>query len=84
MSKLLKVFRYLKKLVIKQIRFFSSDKYMTAYTKELTKQGIKFTGKPHYIAPNVYFDGSDYSLIEIDNKVTLSGGVKLLTHDQSL
>lgn len=46
--------------------------------------GMKFTGKPNYISPKVWFDGTDYSLISIGHEVTISSYIRILTHDWSL
>lgn len=48
------------------------------------KWGMRFTGRPNYISSKIWFDGSDYSLIEIGNQVTMSSYIRVLTHDWSL
>ncbi len=46
--------------------------------------GMKFVGKPNYLSARINFDGTDYSLIEIHEGVTISSFVRVLTHDWSL
>ena len=48
------------------------------------KWGMKFVGKPNYLSARINFDGTDYSLIEIHEGVTISSYVRVLTHDWSL
>ena len=79
-----KGFKKLKIGLIKPISYYSVRKYMHLYTKELAKDAMNINGKPFFIATDVYFDGSDYGLITIGDKVTISSNVKLLTHDQSI
>ncbi|MGT2432011.1 acyltransferase [Cupriavidus basilensis] len=50
----------------------------------LDKWGVKFCGRPNFIAGDVWFDGTDYGLIELGEQVTLSSGVRILTHDWSM
>ena len=56
---------------------------MRLYTKFLSKNGMNI-GENLYIANNVYFDGSDYSLITLGDFVGISRDVILLTHDFSM
>lgn len=46
--------------------------------------GMIFKGVPNYISSSVYFDGGDYSLIELGEGVTISSEVSFLTHDWAL
>ncbi|MFX4954892.1 acyltransferase [Acinetobacter baumannii] len=45
---------------------------------------MKFNGKPNYISSKIWFDGTDYSLIEIGHEVTMSSYIRVLTHDWAL
>lgn len=45
---------------------------------------MKFIGKPNYISHKIWFDGTDYSLIEIGQQVTMSSYIRVLTHDWAL
>jgi acetyltransferase-like isoleucine patch superfamily enzyme len=46
--------------------------------------GMRFHGTPNYLSARINFDGTDYSLIEICQGVTISSYVRVLTHDWSL
>lgn len=46
--------------------------------------GMKFHGEPNYISSKIWFDGTDYSLIEIGHQVTMSSYIRVLTHDWAL
>lgn len=46
--------------------------------------GMRFVGRPNYLSARINFDGTDYSLIEIHEGVTISSFVRVLTHDWSL
>jgi acetyltransferase-like isoleucine patch superfamily enzyme len=57
---------------------------MKFYIKYLNNIGIKLLGIPRFIASDCWFDGLDYSLIEIGHNVVISAYVKVLTHDYSM
>jgi len=84
MNKLNKIWMVLVRNFIKLISYVSIDKYMSLYAKYLKKVGVCIEGKPKFISKDVYFDGTDYSLIHIGDNVTISREVMLLTHDYSL
>lgn len=46
--------------------------------------GMLFRGIPNYISSSVYFDGGNYSMIELGEGVTISSEVSFLTHDWAL
>lgn len=46
--------------------------------------GMKLNGTPNYISSSCWFDGTDYSRIELNNGCTISSHVSFLTHDWSL
>jgi acetyltransferase-like isoleucine patch superfamily enzyme len=50
----------------------------------LKRNGVVFASEPRYISAKVWFDGTDYSLIKIGKRVTISSNVRILTHDWSL
>ncbi len=56
--------------------------YMLGYIPLLAAFGMKFTGRPRYIAQDVYFD--DLSRISLGERVVISTGARFLTHDYSL
>lgn len=45
------------------------------------KWGMKFEGRPNYIAVRSDIDGTDFSLLTIGEGVTISSYVRVLTHD---
>jgi acetyltransferase-like isoleucine patch superfamily enzyme len=69
---------------IKWLAFYNVRSYMRWYRWYLTKRGMKLTGKPIYISPSCWFDGTDYSLITLGDKVVISSNVRILTHDYSV
>jgi acetyltransferase-like isoleucine patch superfamily enzyme len=48
------------------------------------RRGMKILGTPNYIAPGTWFDGTDYSLIELNEGCSISMHVRFLTHDWTL
>lgn len=84
MKKIKKILSVIKRKYIKMWSYISVKKYMASYTKYLKKIGVNINGKPKFISPDVYFDGTDYSIIAIGDNVTISREVMLLTHDYSL
>ena len=83
MIKVLKIFDRLYAKVVKNIMYINTNLYMKLYIKYLQKNGILFEGFPNYISNDVYFDGSDYSIIKIGDGCTISREVLFLTHDYS-
>lgn len=53
----------------------------TIYIYYLQRWGVKFTGRPAYISGSVSIDSTDYSLITFGEGITISGYVRILTHD---
>lgn len=45
---------------------------------------MRFNGRPNYISSKIWFDGTDYSLINIGHQVTMSSYIRVLTHDWAL
>lgn len=84
MKKLRKILLVLQRELIKLISIFSGKYYMKYYVNYLKKQGVDIKGYPNFISTSVYFDGSDYSKIIIEDNVTISMDVMLLTHDGSI
>ena len=79
-----KIFSRISRKLILNKAYYNTDKYMKAYVKWLKKNGMDIKGFPKFINPDVYFDGTDYSKIHIENNVTISREVMLLTHDYSI
>lgn len=66
---------------IKPWMYYNSNIYMKLYSKYLSGIGVKLNGNPKWISNDVYFDGSDYSLISLGAGCTISKNVFFLTHD---
>lgn len=47
----------------------------------LKRNGMRLSGTPNYVSSKVWFDGTDYSLIELGEGCTISSFVRVLTHD---
>ncbi len=56
-------------------------RFMTCYYRH---KGMKIIGQPNFLASTIWLDGSDYSLIELNEGCTLSSAVRVFTHDWSL
>lgn len=69
--------------LIKLVVLVNPNLYRDLNKVYLKKLGVKVTGTPDFVAPNVKIDGFDYSLIEIGDKSVISINVLLLTHDWS-
>lgn len=78
---------------LEKIICFSSTKLVANFRPRLAtniqlffykRWGMKFNGKPNYISSKIWFDGTDYSLIEIGHEVTMSSYIRVLTHDWAL
>ncbi len=65
------------------------EAYKRSYPRYLKKLGIGISDTYYesghgFIAPSVFFDGNDYSLIRIGDATTVSLDVVFLTHDYSV
>ena len=49
-----------------------------------TQWGMEINGIPNYISSSCWFDGTDYSRIQLNDGCTISSHVSFLTHDWSL
>ena len=72
---------YALKSVAVLISYVSHRVYMRLYIPLLAFSGMHLTGKPRYIAKNVYFD--DFRGITLGERVVISTNVRFLTHDYS-
>jgi carbonic anhydrase/acetyltransferase-like protein (isoleucine patch superfamily) len=45
------------------------------------RRGMKIHGQPNYLSNKIWFDGPDYSWIELGDGCTISSNVRILTHD---
>lgn len=79
-----KVICKISKLLLISIRLLNVNLFNLFFYKNLIFVGIKLLGKPNFISHDVYFDCSDYILINLTEEVTISTGVNFLTLDGSL
>lgn len=88
-----RVFKKIKRIIYKNflriIYVFNTEIYKKLTPKYLRSLGINvpmdyYEGGHGFIAPNVLFDGSDFSLISIGKNTTISIDVVFLTHDFSI
>lgn len=49
--------------------------------RALSRLGATVSGAPNYLSAQIWFDGGDYSRIELGHGVTISSNVRILTHD---
>jgi len=83
-NKISKCINKLKRSSISLMAPINNAKYMKALNKYMIKAGFNVDGNVCYVHPTVYFDGSDYSLITLENGVSISRDVMFLTHDFSI
>lgn len=79
-----KILSRLQRKLILNLEFVNQQTYRKEYLKWLKKHGVVIHGTPNYISNTVYFDGSDFSMIELGDGCTISREVMLLTHDYSV
>lgn len=81
MTKLEKIAVFALRDIISLVSLRGCTRFMTRYYRY---RGMKILGQPNFIASTVWLDGSDYSLIELNEGCTLSSRVQVFTHDWSL
>ncbi|MCG3178514.1 MAG: hypothetical protein BIFFINMI_00842 [Phycisphaerae bacterium] len=81
------LFRKIEKAVVFKLRNIISPispstctRFMLRYYK---RRGMVINGRPNYISAQIWFDGTDYSMIELNEGCTISSNVRILTHDWS-
>lgn len=83
-----RLYRSLRKLHLTAVRALSpilpQRLYMGGLISALRSYGMHIQGEPIYISSRAWFDGTDYSLISLEDKVVISSHVSVLTHDFSL
>lgn len=76
------------KLIYKPVLYILYNLNLRLYSKYnnkfLRKLGVNINGEPDYIDYNVSFDSTDYSLITLGDKCTITGRTLILTHDYSI
>jgi len=71
--------------VLRDIISLASPRTCTRFmTRYYRRKGMRILGQPNFLASTIWLDGSDYSLIELNEGCTLSGDVRVFTHDWSL
>ncbi len=80
--------RKLEKAVVFLLRDFISPISPARCTRFMLhfyrRWGMKIIGTPNYISSKIWFDGTDYSAIELNEGCTISSYVRVLTHDWSV
>ena len=66
--------------IISPVSPVACRRFMLRYYK---RKGMKILGQPNYLAATVRFDGTNYSWIELNERCTISGSVRVMTHDWS-
>lgn len=84
MNKAKKIISVLHRKLIFNLDGLNNRLYTDLYAAYLSKHGVKFRGRPNYIASSAYFDGQGLKDIEIGDEVVISREVMLLTHDYSI
>lgn len=77
-----RVFFHISRVLLRFLEAVAPRSYMPIYLSLLRQYGVRFTGTPRYIASKIKFD--DFSLVTLGERVVISEGVTLLTHDYSL
>lgn len=83
-DRLRKIHSRLQRKRILRLEYVNSHVYRKRYLKWLKRQGVIIHGTPNYISNTAYFDGSDFSMIELGDGCTISREVMFLTHDYSI
>jgi len=76
------IFHTTKLIILKPISYLNHRLYMKLYIPLLKNNGMKIIGNPRYIGIHVKFD--DFDKISLGDRVVISDGCILLTHDYSL
>jgi len=80
-SKFEKKIYFILRDIISPISPAMCTRFMVRYYK---RQGMRILGQPNYISAKIWFDGTDYSQIELNEGCTISSNIRILTHDWSL
>ena len=67
--------------LVRPIALLNHRWYMPPLVRVLRWAGVRLEGVPRYIAPSVFFD--DFDRVTLGDRVVISSGVSLLTHDYS-
>lgn len=70
------------RLGLRPLELLAPRLYMSLYCPLLALFGLNLKGTPRYISSTAYFD--DFAAISLGERVVISRGVTLLTHDYAL
>lgn len=84
MNKVLKIISVIERHCICLLDGINNKLFTDIYWKYLKRQGVKFEGRPNYIASSAYLDGQGLSIISIGADTVISREAMLLTHDYSV
>lgn len=84
MGKLYKIYSVLIRKIIFLLDGINNKTFTYLYYIFLKNRGVKFNGRPNYIASSAYLDGQGYRIINIGKDVVISREAMLLTHDFSI
>ncbi|MGH8080977.1 MAG: acyltransferase [Lysobacter sp.] len=84
----MKAFRLLKKAVVLSVIrvgwFIKPGLVTRLYAWYLRSEGAQIEDAPNYLSAKIWFDGTDYSLIQLGKGCTISSNVRILTHDWAI
>lgn len=84
MNKILKIISVIERRCICLLDGISNKLFTDLYWRYLKRQGVKFGGRPNYIAASAYLDGQGLNIISIGADTVISREAMLLTHDYSV
>jgi carbonic anhydrase/acetyltransferase-like protein (isoleucine patch superfamily) len=80
MSKIEKVIIFTLRDIISPWNMPLCTRFMSRWYR---KKGMQIEGEPNFLAATIWFDGSDYSRIQLGDGCTISSNVNVITHDWS-
>lgn len=84
MNKVKKALSVIERRCICLLDGINNKLFTDLYWRYLERQGVKFSGRPNYIASSAYLDGQGLNIISIGADTVISREVMLLTHDYSV
>src|SRR5690349_5866295 len=83
MRSIKKTSRLFNYLAIHLLWLYSAGASTRRAAKYYSSRGMIINGIPNYLSAKIWFDGTDLSLIELNEGCTISSNVLVLTHDWS-